>query len=112
MGDITSLCQRVLLIHSGNIFYDGSLTHLTDRLSPRRSVNLKLYEYRSIEAFKSYGEVIKYDGLLVTILIQKRELATKLSLLLQEIPVKDLDIKDAPIEELIGRLINTGTIDV
>ena len=30
MADITSLCSRVLLIHQGSLFHDGSLEELTD----------------------------------------------------------------------------------
>ena len=34
MADITALCPRVLLIHQGALFYDGSLESLSQRLSP------------------------------------------------------------------------------
>ena len=40
MGDITALCERVLLIHQGELFHDGPLDALTTRLAPERQVRL------------------------------------------------------------------------
>ena len=42
MADITALCKRVLLIHQGQLVYDGSLDGLLDRFAPYREVQVKL----------------------------------------------------------------------
>ena len=39
LADITALCPRVLLIHQGGLFHDGSLRQLTERLAPRPSTS-------------------------------------------------------------------------
>ncbi|MEY3464204.1 MAG: hypothetical protein RLZZ468_1982, partial [Cyanobacteriota bacterium] len=44
MGDITALCERVLLIHQGELFHDGELEALTNRLAPQRQVRLELQQ--------------------------------------------------------------------
>jgi ABC-2 type transport system ATP-binding protein len=40
MADITALCQRVLLIHQGQLIYDGSLDGLLERFAPCREVKV------------------------------------------------------------------------
>jgi ABC-2 type transport system ATP-binding protein len=42
MADITALCDRVLLIHQGQLIYDGVLDGLLDRIAPYRQVKLEL----------------------------------------------------------------------
>ena len=111
MGDITSLCKRVMLIHRGKIFYDGSLVQLTEKLSPSRSVSIELSESKPISCFYEFGNVVNYNGNIVNILIPKTQLAENLSKLLNEYPVKDLEVKDPPIEGLIGDLLLSGEIN-
>jgi len=111
MGDINSLCKRVLLIHQGRIFHDGSLLALTQRLSPCKSVKIALTSPIDIDLIKPLGEVIDFQSNSIQLLIQKENLANQLSVILKCLPVKDLEVKDPPIEELIGRLIHTGTVE-
>ena len=111
MGDITSLCKRVLLIHKGNIFHDGSLSELTQRLSPDRCVKIELTQPIELKLLERFGEVIDYQDNLIQIIIQKDKLASNLSSLLQDYPVRDLEVKYPPIEELIGKLISSGKLD-
>src|SRR4028118_399383 len=42
MADITALCQRVMLIHAGQLIYDGKLEGLLDRFAPYREVKVEL----------------------------------------------------------------------
>ena len=41
MADITALCDRVLVIHQGQLIYDGSLDGLVSRFSPCREVKVE-----------------------------------------------------------------------
>ncbi len=109
MGDITSLCKRVLLIHRGNIFHDGSLIQLTQKLAPSRCVKIELTEPIPEDSFRPFGEILQYKGHLIRLLIPRSELALNLSSLLDKFPVKDLEVTDPPIEETIGKLLKAGT---
>ena len=42
MADITALCDRVLLIHCGELIYDGELEGLLERFAPYREVTVEL----------------------------------------------------------------------
>ena len=62
MGDITALCRRVLLIHEGQLFYDGSLEKLTQDLAPHREVQLELIDSRLAGSFAACGVVEVHLG--------------------------------------------------
>ena len=111
MADITALCPRVLLIHRGRLFYDGSLAALGERLAPWREVRLDLERPVAAGTLQRYGEIEQLDGAAVRLLIGRERLTATLNQLLTELPVLDLEVRDPPIEELIGRLFQQGQLD-
>jgi ABC-2 type transport system ATP-binding protein len=110
LADITALCPRVLLIHQGGLFHDGSLRALTERLAPCRQVRLELREPLPAEAFRPYGQLESLQGRAVTLLIERERLTEAVARLLGELAVDDLEVSEAPIEELIGGLFQRGTV--
>jgi len=104
MGDITSLCERVLLIHEGRLFHDGSLDALTSRLAPCREVRLELRDAEPLERFSGFGVVEEHSDRSVRLLIPREQLTERVALLLNRFAVVDLEVRDPPIEELIGAL--------
>ena len=104
MGDITALCPRVLLIHQGKLFHDGSLADLTQRLAPCRQVRLELADLHPPEAFAGFGQLEAHQGHLVRLLVPRAQLAQQVAALLERFAVVDLEVSDPPVEELIGGL--------
>ena len=104
MGDITALCPRVLLIHQGQLFHDGSLADLTQRLAPCRQVRLELADLHPPEAFAGFGQLEAHQGHLVRLLVPRAQLAEQVAALLERFAVVDLEVSDPPVEELIGGL--------
>ena len=109
MGDITALCDRVLLIHQGELFHDGPLEALTNRLAPCRQVRLELQQIVPVEALTPYGELESYQGHQVRLLIARERLTEQVGALLANFPVVDLEVNDPPIEELIGALFRRNS---
>ena len=110
MADITALCPRVLLIHAGGLFYDGSLDGLSARLAPCREVRLDLRQPVSPATFAGCGEVVACEGRAVRLLIPRQQLIPCLARLLADLDVEDLEVRDPPIEELIGDLFLQGSV--
>ena len=104
MGDITALCPRVLLIHQGQLFHDGSLADLTQRLAPCRQVRLELADLHPPDAFAGFGQLEAHQGHLVRLLVPRAQLAEQVAALLERFAVVDLEVSDPPVEELIGGL--------
>jgi ABC-2 type transport system ATP-binding protein len=111
MADITALCPRVLLIHAGSLFHDGRLDELTQRLSPFREVRLELAVSLPASAFATYGELESCSGRAVRLLIERDRLTAVVGRLLADLPVLDLEVRDPPIEDLIGRLFQQGSLE-
>ena len=112
MGDITALCDRVLLIHEGRLFHDGSLEALAARLCPFRDVRLELRHSIPSEALTPYGQLEEHSGHQARLRIARSQLTQQVSALLARFDIVDLEVSDPPIEELIGSLFERGQTTV
>lgn len=110
MADITALCERVLLIHQGHLIYDGSLEELWQRFAPQREVKVELANPVPETELLSYGQIESIQGQEVRFLVAREKLTTTIANILAQLEVLDLSITDPPIEEVIGRLFETGKV--
>ncbi|MDZ4872737.1 MAG: Vitamin B12 import ATP-binding protein BtuD [Chroococcidiopsis cubana SAG 39.79] len=110
MADITALCQRVLVIHKGQLVYDGSLDQLVDNFSPYREVQVELAHPVSKEELLPYGEIKAVTGLSVRFCIKREEMTRAVAKMLAELEVVDLTVTDPPVEEAIGRVFSAGNV--
>jgi ABC-2 type transport system ATP-binding protein len=109
MADITALCQRVLMIHQGQLIYDGSLEQLIERFSPCREVKVEFGQSYGADRLAQYGDVHGVDGQSVRFLVRQEDLTRAVSRLLAELEVVDLTVTDPPIEEVIGQVFQAGS---
>lgn len=110
MADITALCDRVLLIHQGQLIYDGLLDNLLDRFAPYREVKVELAQPVLEEELASFGEIESIHGQQVRFLVPREKLTSTISSILAQLQIQDLNVNDPPIEEIIGRLFQAGTV--
>jgi ABC-2 type transport system ATP-binding protein len=111
MADITTLCERVMLIYQGQLFYDGSLETLLERFAPEREVRVELAQHLSESILKKYGEIELIEGQKVNFLVKRENLTTTISRIVTDLDILDLTITDPPIEQIIGRLFRTGNVN-
>ena len=110
MADITALCPRVLLIHQGRLFHDGPLDVLADQLAPEREVRLEVESPVEPDALAGLGRLEQIEGCEVRLLVPRDQLTAVVAQLLERFAVRDLDVTDPPIEELIGGLFRQGRV--
>jgi ABC-2 type transport system ATP-binding protein len=110
MADITALCQRVLLIHEGRLMYDGSLDGLLERFTPCREIYVELTQPLPREDLIAYGDVQLLEGRTVRFIVPRELLTSTVSRILADLEVIDLKVAEPPVEEVIGRLFQTGVI--
>ena len=110
MADITALCSRVLLIDQGRLFHDGPLDVLTDQLAPEREVVLELEQPVSPEALAGLGRLERMNGCELRLLVSRDQLTAVVAQMLERLPVRDFEVKDPPIEALIGGLFREGRV--
>ncbi|HYN87981.1 MAG TPA: ATP-binding cassette domain-containing protein [Ardenticatenaceae bacterium] len=104
MADVTALCDRIIIIHQGQLKYDGGIAELSRRIAPVKLIGLALRNGASsgLERFGTLVPNENSDGKLF-IQVQATEVADVTARLLSELPVQDLTIEDPPIEDVIER---------
>jgi ABC-2 type transport system ATP-binding protein len=110
MADITALCKRVMVIHQGQLIYDGSLDELIDRFAPYREVQVELARPQPEAKLLPYGEIKAVEGKLVRFLVQREVLTRTVAKILAELEVVDLTVTEPPVEEVIGRVFSGGGV--
>ncbi len=110
MADITALCERVLMIHQGQLIYDGSLEGLVDRFSPCREISIEFAQTYSKNQLMLYGDLQESDKHSARFLVPQEVLTRTVAKLLGDLEILDLTVVDPPIEEVIGRVFQAGTV--
>jgi viologen exporter family transport system ATP-binding protein len=104
MADVTALCERIIIIHHGQLKYDGGISELSHRIAPYKLIGVALGEVRECD-LSCYGTLVNTengDGKQY-IQVKADEVTTITAQILQDLPVHDLTIEDPPIEDVIER---------
>ncbi|MEM7129507.1 MAG: ATP-binding cassette domain-containing protein [Chloroflexota bacterium] len=104
MADVEALCERVVVIHHGNILFDGPLTELIERFSPHKTIAVELEQQIDASTYAGFGEIVTQNESQITVRVPKMDTAKVAGRLLAELPVSDLTIEDPPIEEVIEQV--------
>ncbi len=99
MADVEALCQRVIVIHHGQILFDGRLAELAQTFTAHKTIEVALAN--GVADLSAYGEITHRDGDVVTLRVPKVETARVTARLLAEQEVLDLNVEDPPIEDVI-----------
>jgi ABC-2 type transport system ATP-binding protein len=107
MADVTALCDRIMIIHHGQLKYDGGITSLSRRIAPFKLIGVMLAESNGHD-LSQYGTQVEYEEDAEKHYIQvKAEDVTKVtSRMLADLPIADISITDPPIEDVIERAFN------
>ena len=104
MADVEALCERVVVIHHGQLLFDGALADLVRRFSPHKTIVVDL-DREGLD-LSSYSDTITVDGSRVTLLVPKADTAQVTGRLLADLPVIDLTVEEPPIEEVIEQVFS------
>ena len=105
MGDVEVLCERVMIISRGRLFFDGPLASIVDRFSSHKVLRLQ-FERPAEGRFDAMGEVLERDdrSLEVKIRVERGRVAEVCREVLSAFPVTDLAVQELSVEEVIRRL--------
>ncbi len=112
MADVVALCPRVILIHHGQLLYDGELHGLAERLAPFKLIQMTLrngHAKSSEELELPLGtDVVERENGRLTLRVGRTDAPSVTARLLNTLPVADLTVKDPPIEAVIDRIYQEG----
>lgn len=99
MADVVALSQRVIVIHHGQILFDGDLSSLSSRFSTHKTIGLTTDG--AFGDLSSYGEVVEIGPAKAVLRVPRRDVSSVAARLLANLPIEDLTIEDPPIEDVI-----------
>ena len=106
MADIQELCKRVIIIDHGTIFFDGRLTEILDRFADFKliTIHTEAEPTCSDDCLQGFGEVVEKTATSVKLKVKRDRVIAACKGLLDALPVKDIDIEEVPIEDIIRGL--------
>jgi ABC-2 type transport system ATP-binding protein len=105
MADVVALCPRVILIHHGELLYDGELAGLARRLAPFKLIRVAVAGPDNQDLQLPPGaEVVERENGRLTLRVSRPEVPSLTAHLLQALPVADLAVEDPPIEAVIDQV--------
>jgi ABC-2 type transport system ATP-binding protein len=107
MADVTALCERIIIIHHGQLKYDGSIFDLSRRIAPFKLIGVALGDPCPCDLSK-YGTPVAGDGgeedsSKQYVQVPGEQVTAVTARMLAELPIHDLTIEDPPIESIIER---------
>ncbi|HAB18586.1 MAG TPA: ATP-binding cassette domain-containing protein [Verrucomicrobiota bacterium] len=106
MADIQELCERVIIIDHGTIFFDGRLDEILGRFAGHKIVTLRFDRADQCDGCDPtrFGEIIERtpDGLKLK--VPRDRVIASVKALLDELPVKDFAVEEVPIEDIIRQV--------
>jgi ABC-2 type transport system ATP-binding protein len=103
MQDIEELCERVILIDHGKIFFDGLLEEVVGRFTSTKIIGID-YSAPLPEGYLPPGRILERDSLRIRVEVPRAEVPAACASLLEAAPVSDLSVEEVPIEEVIRRV--------
>ena len=106
MADIQALCKRVIIIDRGTIFFDGQLSEVIDRFADFKVITIQTEGTVDIPASEltKFGEVMERGAGSVKLKVKRDRVISACKGLLDELPVRDIDIQEVPVEEIIRQI--------
>ncbi|MFO7540742.1 MAG: ATP-binding cassette domain-containing protein [Chloroflexota bacterium] len=114
MADVAELCERVILIHHGQLLYDGLLPDLSARLAPYKLIRLTFdpgQETPPIAAMLPPETVVlaQQNGQ-VSLRVPRRDTSRVTAQLLNQLPIVDLSVENPPLEAVIDQIYQEGSL--
>lgn len=106
MDDVAALCPRVVVIDRGKLSYDGGLDELVRRIRPEKRVVLRFEAAVSAGELEAFGKVVSVDDRSAVLQVDNAQLSSSVGRVLAALPVQDLTIENAPLEEVMSELFS------
>ncbi len=110
ISDIEALCERVIILHLGNIIYDGSIKNLKGRFD-ERTLYLSLRKIDGSKLLQKLGErITKTSDLQYEVKTDKNSVKNLLTELLDlNLEISDIKINEPDLESVIREIYRWST---
>lgn len=109
MADISSLCERVIVIDHGRKIFDGDLDRIAGAGARQRIVKFKPRDGAFPAAWKPlHGECKVCEDGEILLHVPSEHVTAVCSQILASGPVDDITIQDVPLEDIISEIFSRG----
>lgn len=108
MADIEQVCDRIVIINQGRIFFDGTTRELSQRHGAGKRVRVVLNGAASGRQLEKLGKIIRCDANELVLEVDREQAAQVVAHLVDSHPVKDISIGDPPLEAIIEAIYRQG----
>lgn len=105
MADVEALCPRIIIIDEGTVRFDGTITALAARVKPGKNVALTLEGSVEQGRLLAFGVDVSVEGNRATFRVPSADLRDFIGAALQKLPVRDFNVEDPPLEEMLSALL-------
>jgi ABC-2 type transport system ATP-binding protein len=108
MTDIQELCERVIIIDHGKLFFDGKLSEVIDRFADFKLITIQVEPGAPVNRaiMDGCGEVTEQTPAHIKLKVKRDRVIPVCKQLLDALAVKDIDIQEVPIEDIIRQLFS------
>ena len=107
MEDVSALCERILVIDEGRLRFDGGLDELVRHIRPLRRVAVRMSGELSEAARRELaglGDLVDGEASRVALDVEPARVPEAVAALLGLAGASDLEVRDAPLEEVMREL--------
>ena len=104
MKDVAALCRRVVIIFTGKIIYDGSLSGIIDRFGGHKVISVQLAHGEPGEDLRRVGEILSVELPRVKLRVPRSVVQSAVGQILAAHVVEDITVEDPPLEEIIAEV--------
>jgi ABC-2 type transport system ATP-binding protein len=109
MDDVVAIAPRVLVINHGKLTYDGALDELVHRTRPDKYITLRFGAPVSAASLEALGgRIVEHDAQGAVLQVDASRMKSAVTGALAELPVVDLKVEEAPIEEVLADVFAQG----
>lgn len=101
MEDVKELCERVIIIDHGKIIYDGKLEDIVKKYAKNKFLSIDFNTAIERSKLEKLGSIKEYNGTFAVIVVERTRSNKVAAKLLESFPVKDLNIEEPSIEDII-----------
>lgn len=106
MGDIEELCERVVIIDHGKLFFDGPLADITNRFAQDKIVTFEFGDAKADRCPAGCGVVLEQTPNTLRLQVPRAEVAAVCRRIFEQNAVLDLAVEEPPIEDIVRRLFD------
>lgn len=112
MADVVELCQRLIVIHRGELIYDGDIRGLVERLAPFKLIRLSVDAERVGSDFclPEGVDLTERENGSIVLRTHRSNVPAATARLLADLPVIDLTVEEPPIEAVIDQVYSGGVL--